>query len=177
VTSQRPFWENQSTFARRAKSSGGFSVLELLVTMVIGMIMAAVTIPMIKNAMASMRINSTVGAISGVISSTRYRALANSQIYTLAITTPANTYVVTNVSTTTADYAGKGVPLPNAGVALNGGVAATYTFTLCPNGTVSGAGGACPGGPAPPALVVTYQGRQTNLNVSTVGNVTTTFIK
>ncbi|HEX9014082.1 MAG TPA: hypothetical protein VF813_11215 [Anaerolineaceae bacterium] len=113
-----------------------------------------------------------MNAITGAIGNTRYRAIMKSQALTLALTTPANSYVVTDLTTGVADAA---VPLPG-GVAINGGGAAIITLTFCPNGTVWG-GGACPtGSSAPPALQITAQGRQINLSVSSVGNVTTTTI-
>ena len=104
------------------------------------------------------------------------------QIYTLVITAPGNTYVVTNVSTSTA---GAATPLANGQtVKINGGTGATYTYTFCPNGTVYGAtSGLCPGSSASfsatatPGLQITYGSRQVNIAVSTVGNVTTTTIQ
>jgi len=150
----------------------GFSIVELLIVMVVVGILAAMAIPRFQSAMTGMQLNSTVDAIAGVVSQTRYASIMNSQIYTLAITAPANTYVVTNVSTGVANTA---VPLPSTAILINNGTAATYTFTMCPNGTVSGAGGVCPPviNTVPPALSATNGGRQVNINVSTVGNVTT----
>jgi hypothetical protein len=134
------------------------------------------SIPVYQSIMANMQMNSMASAISGVISQTRYAAIMNAQVYTFVITTPANTYVVSNVTAVTANAA---VPLPGTQIAINGGTNATYTFTLCPNGTVYGAGGTCPTSPLtlPPALSATNKGRQVNINVSSVGNVTTTRVQ
>lgn len=154
--------------------SGGFTILELLLVVAIGIILTAVAIPMINSALNNMHVNSMVDAITGAVSKTRYQSIMTSQPYTLAITTPSNTYVVTNVTTGTAAAT---VPLPGQGVLINGGTAATYTLTLCPNGTVyGGAGGACPGASLPPALSISSQGRQINVSISSVGNVTTTSV-
>jgi Tfp pilus assembly protein PilE len=159
--------------ARFARRSSGFTVLELLLVVAVGIILAGVAIPMMSSAMNNMHVNSVVDAITGAVSKTRYQSIMTSQPYTLAITAPSNTYVVTNVTTGTASAT---VPLPNQTVAINSGTAATYTFTFCPNGTVWGAGGGCPGIVLPPALSVSSQGRQVNLSISSVGNVTTTSI-
>ncbi|HVJ05365.1 MAG TPA: hypothetical protein VM578_06820 [Candidatus Saccharimonadales bacterium] len=131
-------------------------------------------VPVVNSAMATMRMNSMVSSIAAGISQTRQRAIMDSQAYTFVLTTPDNIYVTT-------DKPGNPVPL-NRAFAINGGANATYTFTLCPNGTVYGAGG-CPSNNtppalnnAPPALTVTYQGKQTNINVSSVGNVKATTV-
>jgi prepilin-type N-terminal cleavage/methylation domain-containing protein len=148
----------------------GFTLIELLAVLAIGVILTAAAVPILSSTMSRMQLNSAVDSISTVMSKTRYRSIRNSDIYTLAIKAPQNTYVVTDVSANVIDRV---EPLPSQ-VALNGGAAAVYTYTFCPNGTVYGAGGVCVNNPnLPPALVATYQNRQTNISVSTVGNVTT----
>jgi hypothetical protein len=128
-----------------------------------------------NTAMNNMHVNSMVDAISGAIAKARYQSIMTSQEYTVVFTVPTNTYVVTNVGTGVATTA---TPLPSKSVLLNGGTAGTTTFTFCPNGTVYGAGAGCtpPAGAVPPALSVSSQGRQINVAVSGVGNVTTTTI-
>ena len=137
-------------------------------------VLTAITVPYYNGARLDSQMNSMASAISGVVAQTRYAAIMNSQIYTLVFTAPANTYVVTNVSTSTAASA---VPLPTTTVTINTGTSATYTFTFCPNGTAYGSGGTCPGTNAPPVLTLANSQRKLQLNVSSVGNVTTTIIK
>jgi prepilin-type N-terminal cleavage/methylation domain-containing protein len=157
----------------RAGTAAGFTMIELLIAMAIGTILTVMSIPVVSSAMSQMRMNSGVTALSTTISKTRYRAIRNSDIYTLAITAPQNTYVVTDV---TANVVDRVEPLPTQ-ISLNGGAAATYTFTFCANGTVYGAGANCANNfPQPPAFAITYKTRQTNMNISMVGNVKTTVI-
>ena len=152
---------------------GGFTITELVIAMAVAAILAAMSVPIVNSTMARTRMNSAVSAISSAISKGRYQAIRNSDVYTLAISVPQNTYVITDVSTNVANTA---VPLPST-VSINGGNAAVFTYTLCPNGTVYGAGATCTNNVnPPPALIVTYSQLQTNINVSTVGNVTTTVI-
>ncbi|MGA9883633.1 MAG: prepilin-type N-terminal cleavage/methylation domain-containing protein [Candidatus Acidiferrales bacterium] len=156
--------------SRRFRPLAGFTLIEMVTVVAIGLILTAVAIPVFSTAMANMRINSAVSAFSGAISSARYHAIKDSQTYTFVLTTPANSFVLTNTSTGVAANA---VPLPSY-VSISGGSGSPYTYTLCPNGMVYGAGG-CPGAD-PPALSFLYQGRQINLAVSEVGNVTKTVV-
>jgi len=157
------------------RRSAGVTLLELLIGMAVAAVLTAMSVPVVKSTMSRMRMNSAVSAISASITKTRYQAIRNSDIYTLAITVPQNTYVVTDVSAS-PQVVSPSVPLPNT-VAINGGNSAVFTYTLCPNGTVYGAGGTCTNNVnTPPALSVTNGTLQTNVNVSTVGNVTTTVI-
>lgn len=160
---------------RRQLSVGerGLSLPELLIALVVGAILTAIAVPVYNSAAASMRMNSMVGGVTSAISSARYQAVMTSQIYTLTISVPANSYVVKNLNTSVSAAA---VPLPSSLVAINGGTAGTYAFTLCPNGTVYGAGTVCPGTVSPPALALTYQSRESDINVSGVGDVSTKIV-
>jgi prepilin-type N-terminal cleavage/methylation domain-containing protein len=154
--------------SRPPRRDSGFTMPELLIGVLVAVVLTALAVPMYNTAMTTMRLNSMVGAITGALSQTRYQAVMNSKTYTLVLTVPANSYVVTDV---TDNVAGSAVPLPSSLVAVNGGTAATDTFTFNPNGTVTGAAGG-----AIPALVLTYLGRQTNISVSGVGNVSSKII-
>jgi prepilin-type N-terminal cleavage/methylation domain-containing protein len=158
--------------ARACGRATGFSIIELLVVLVIAAVMTAMAMPVMSSVQAGMKVNAAVSAINGAIQKTRYRAIRNSQIYTLALTAPQNTYIVTNVATGIADRA---LNLPSQ-VRINNGAGQTYTFTFCPNGIVYGAGGACPNVTLPTPLTLTYRTRQTNMSFSQVGNVTATVI-
>ena len=155
--------------------SAGISVLEIVTVLVIAMIMTAIAIPVMTNAMNNMRMTSMTNAISATISKTRFRAIMNAQQYSLVISYPANTYLVTNVNTGIAD---KTEPLPSTLVVLSGGTGGTFTYTLCPNGMVYGTGAACQipsdstNNPAPD-ITIAYQGRQIYINVSNAGTITT----
>ncbi len=155
---------------RSQTESRGFTLLEMVVVVLVSMIAAAIAIPVIGSALASMNVRSMASALAGAVSSTRYQAIQNSEIYTLVITTPANTYVVKNITT---GVSGPTLPLAKQTVAINGGTSATYTFTFCPNGMTYGAGGTCPANNTPPVLTATYQGANMTINVSSVGNVQT----
>jgi prepilin-type N-terminal cleavage/methylation domain-containing protein len=149
----------------------GFTLIELVIAIAIGIVLTAISIPVFSTAMAGMRINSAVTDVSAALSNARYHAIKDDVTYTFVLKVPANTYVLTNTSTGSATSP---LPLPSY-VLINGGTNATYTYNLCPNGMVYGTGG-CPGA-APTALSFTYQGRQINVVISEVGNVTKTIIQ
>lgn len=155
------------------RKSAGLTLLELLIVVAVGATITAIALPVLGNALQRMHLGSMASSVSSAVLKTRYQAIKNSQIYTLTITTPANTYVVTNVSTATVGPT-SGLP---AEVTLNGGTAGTYTYTFCPNGVVYGAGGVCPGLTLPGLIKATVQNGEVDISISSVGNVTTTTIK
>jgi type II secretory pathway pseudopilin PulG len=156
----------------RPSRAAGFTLLEALIVVAVGVVLTALAIPVISNTLVNMRMNSSVSQFTAALSSSRFQAIKASQPYTLVITAPANTYVLTN---TVTGYAAPAVPFPSY-IDINGG-GGTFTYTLCPNGTVYGAGGACPGTNQPPSLSFQYQNRQIDIAVSEVGNVSTTTIQ
>ncbi len=156
----------------------GISILEIVTVLAIAMIMTAIAIPVMDNAMIGMKMNALASAIRGAISQTRYRSIMTNQTYTLVLTTPADTFVVTNTNTGIADSS---VPLPSTFVTLTGGTGGIFTYTFCPNGMVYGSAAVChitsnAVNNAAPGISITYKGRQTNINVSSVGNVSTTIV-
>ncbi len=149
----------------------GFTLLEALIVVSVGIVLTAAAIPVLNSAMTNMRINSAVSDFTSALTTARYQAIKSGQICTFVITAPANTYVLTIPSSGAAPAA----PLSSY-VTINTG-SGTSTYTLCPNGTVYGAGGTCPGASQPPALSFKYQNRQINIAVSEVGNVSSTIIQ
>ena len=155
------------------KTQCGFTLLELLFSMLVGTVLTAMTLPLWSSAQSYMRLNSAVSTMSSALTQTRFQSIMTSQPYSVTINSPANTYVVTNLTTTVATNA---IPITPHAVAINGGAAGTYTYVFCPNGTVWAGGAACPGAGIPAVLTSAYQGRQVNLNISSVGNVTTVMV-
>jgi type II secretory pathway pseudopilin PulG len=153
----------------------------MLIVIAILAVVTGMAIPILGTSMSRSKVTAAATGINGAFMQARYLAIRNSQTYTLSITTPQNTYVIVNavtgIPTVTLPNTNTASPIPLPSlVQINGGAAAVYGFTFCPNGMVYGAGGVCPNGNLPPALSLTYQKRQTNMSFSTVGNVTTTLI-
>jgi prepilin-type N-terminal cleavage/methylation domain-containing protein len=157
----------------RNKRARGFSLVELLIAVLIGSVLTAMAIPVWVQQMAQMRLASAVSSISSAMTQTRYKAIMTSQAYTLTINSPADTYVISPVGGTV----GSTIPFTPSAVSINGGSSGTYTYLFCPNGTVWNSGTTCPGTGAPASITAAFEGRQINLNITGVGNVTTVNVK
>src|SRR5581483_4862001 len=140
------------------KPSRGFTTLEMVVVIAIGIITAAMAVPMIQSTMQSFRLGSAVSAVSGAIESTRYRAIYDGCPYQLAFTKAAiydgcpyqlaftkanNTYQVSTEATGGACAAaftkvGNPIPFGSPQVALSQDV----TFQFSPGGSVQVIAGA-----------------------------------
>ncbi len=125
------------------KPSRGFTTLEMVVVIAIGIITAAMAVPMIQSTMQSFRLGSAVSAVSGAIESTRYRAIYDGCPYQLAFTKANNTYQVSTEATGGACAAaftkvGNPIPFGSPQVALSQDV----TFQFSPGGSVQVIAGA-----------------------------------
>ena len=126
------------------KLSRGYSTLELVTVIAVGMIMAAIALPIVKSSLQSFRVQSAVSSISGAISSTRYHAIVDGCPYAVSLRKATNTYQVSSTVTGGACSAtftniGSAVPFGNtAQIALSQDVA----FQFSPGGSVLVTGGA-----------------------------------
>src|SRR5581483_9309326 len=146
------------------KPSRGFTTLEMVVVIAIGIITAAMAVPMIQSTMQSFRLGS---AVSGAIESTRYRAIYDGCPYQLAFTKANNTYQVSTEATGGACAAaftkvGNPIPFGSPQVALSQDV----TFQFSPGGSVQVIAGA-------QSFNLSYSGStsQKSITVSRYGSV------
>lgn len=85
--------------ARSRSKTRGFSILELVVVMAVGLITAAITLPLVASSLQSFRLQAAVTSVSGIIQSTRYRAIVDGCPYAVAFSKAANTYQVSSAVT------------------------------------------------------------------------------
>jgi prepilin-type N-terminal cleavage/methylation domain-containing protein len=122
------------------RKNSGFTLIELLLVVAIGMILAAISIPVITNSLRVFTFKSSIAAFAATIQSTRYQAIyhgcpyqlafkASTMTYTVASETPAagNTSCLVAMSAPAA-----AIPLPGRGVKLNGDL----TLFFHPSGQV-----------------------------------------
>jgi prepilin-type N-terminal cleavage/methylation domain-containing protein len=121
----------------------GFTLLELLIVVGIGVVTTAIAVPMIQNSLHYYALRSAISAVTGAIQSNRYNAIFHGCQYQVAFTASTNSYTVA----TTSDPAGGGaclaalgtpsaaIPLPgtSTGVALAGNA----TLVFYPSGKVT----------------------------------------
>jgi type II secretory pathway pseudopilin PulG len=160
----------------RARASGGFTLLELLLVIAVGMILAAIAIPVIGNTMRIYAMRSATTSLTGAISSSRYQAIFHGCKSQVVITASSYSYQVQSEAPAYGGQAcaaafsnvGGAIPLMGRGVALSSNI----TLTFSPGGSVISNPVA-----SPITLTLTYPGFTTTvpaetITVSNYGNVT-----
>ena len=121
------------------RSSRGFSVLELVTVVAVGLILAAIAAPLIQSTTRVMRLNAAVSAVTGTMQSTRYRAIYDGCPYQVSFFKDSDTYQIASEATGGACAAaftnvGTAVPFSRTSyVTLDQNV----TFQFSPGGSVT----------------------------------------
>lgn len=125
--------------ARAGRNNRGFSVLELVTVIAVGLILAAMAVPQIWNISRTLRLNAAVSAMSGAIQSTRYRAIFDGCPYTVSFNKTTNTYQLASEATggtCATSFSNVGTAIPFADpkrVTLD----QNLTFQFSPGGSVT----------------------------------------
>jgi len=140
----------------------GFSLIELCMAVVIGLILTGIAIPQVKTLVYGYRINSAVAMAKWSIQSTRFQALMDGYPYQVVFTAASDSYQVQNLpSGTTYQNVGGVVPLSGWPMTFS----ADTTINFKPNGTVTATIGSN-------TFTISYQGTTKTITVSNYGNVT-----
>ena len=129
---------------RAGRSSRGFSVLELVTVVAVGLVLAAISVPLVQSVTRNMRLNAATNAVTGIIQSTRYRAIYDGCPYTVTLSKGTDTYQLASQVTGGACAAaftnvGTAVPFSDTRfVALD----QNLTFQFSPGGSVTATTGA-----------------------------------
>ncbi|MHB8542053.1 MAG: prepilin-type N-terminal cleavage/methylation domain-containing protein [Candidatus Acidiferrales bacterium] len=144
-------------------STRGFTLIEILIALGVGMVLAAVAVPTVQSTLAYLRLNAVVGSVTGAISSTRYQAIMHGYKYAIAFDPATTSYQLSNSVPPATTFTNVGTPVP---LTSSGGVIISTPTTLqfSPNGTVQATVGAM-------TFTITYAGTTKTISVSGVGRV------
>jgi len=163
--------ETNEPRGQRSNSARGFSLIELLVVVVIGLIMTAMAIPLLNNAISYFRLRGAVSSVTGAIQSTRYQAIFQGCPYQVVFTAATSTYQIKNqcpvggtfTNVCSAPLTVCPVPLSGSGIPVT--LTADITMTFSPGGKVTSP-------PPPIQMVITYGGKPPEtIAVSTYGSI------
>jgi prepilin-type N-terminal cleavage/methylation domain-containing protein len=153
-----------------ARGDRGFSMIEIIMAMLVGVILTAIAIPQVRSGMNSYRLNSAVAMTKWAIQSTRFQALEKGYAYQVAFSaTNLNykiQYATDNVTFTDVKDSSNNTiytPLSAWPMTLN----ADTTIKFQANGFVSVTTGSTP-------FSLTYQGTCQQIAVSNYGSVSVT---
>jgi prepilin-type N-terminal cleavage/methylation domain-containing protein len=168
--------EQKTNRTVRKQVSRGFTLLELVVVVAIGMLLAAMAVPAITNVSRVYAMRAAVSSLTGAISSSRFQAIFHGCASQVVITKATYSYQLQSEAPAFGGQAcaavftnvGGPINLMGRGVALNSDI----TLTFRPGGSVTSNPAA-----APITLTLTYPGFVATvptevITVSNYGNVT-----
>jgi Tfp pilus assembly protein FimT len=152
----------------------GFSVIELLIVLLVGMVMTAMAIPASKSAIASYQLDAAIDTLTGSIQSTRYQAIMHDYPYQVDINSTTSAIQVSSEPGGSASFSpvGSAVPISGSPVTINAGTtsngpATHVTLTLKPNGSITVTSGQT----TPVSFTITYYGTTKTITVSNYGSI------
>jgi type IV fimbrial biogenesis protein FimT len=151
-----------------SRSERGFTLLQLMAALAVGMILTAIAIPSINSTLATYRLRAATSSITGAIQSNRYRAIYSGYPYKLTFTNSTTTFQVTKKASTDTSYVNVDGAIPfGTGATLDHD---TVQLTFSPSGAVKITDGTSD--LANGIFYVSYAGQQIKVTVSPFGSVT-----
>lgn len=163
MTQRRQDKKEDKIRTRRYANARGFSMVELLLVVAVGLILTGIAVPQVKSGMYRYRLNGAVASATWAIQSTRYQALMAGYPYQVVFTKATNEYQIQDLPTGSASYAnvGSAVPLSGSATSLN----QDTTLQFKPNGFVSATTGTL-------NFTISYQGLCQQVTVTNYANIT-----
>ena len=173
MTSHRA-WNLRSPLAYpRHRRALGFSLIEMVLVVSIGLITAVLAIPLLNNIMSAYRLRSAVSSVTGFIQSARYQALASGYAYQVVFNKAASTIQIQSDPNRIGTYtnlcvpAAASCPIPISGSGIPVALGTDTTLQFRPSGIVTATTGTT-------TLTLTYGGKTETITVSSYGNVKVT---
>ena len=139
----------------------GFTMLELVMVLLVGMVLTVMAIPHVQSGIYRYRLQGAVASATWAIQSTRYQALMEGYPYRVAFTSSNISYQIQSAPNGTT-YANVGTAVPLSGSAVT--LSADTTLQFKPNGFVSPQVGAL-------NFTITYQGLCQKVTVTNYANI------
>lgn len=153
--------------ADRSGARRGFTLLELLFTVMIGIILTVISVPLINNVMAYFRLRSAVASVTGAIQTTRFQAISSGYAYQVVFDKTASTFQVQSDPNRTGTFTNSGNAMPLSSSAIPVVLGANTTLQFRPSGIVAATTGST-------TLILTYIGKTETITVSSYGNIKVT---
>jgi Tfp pilus assembly protein FimT len=151
------------------RRDAGFSVMEIVMVMIIGITVTASAVPIISNVLSYYRLRSAISTATWAVQSVRFQALEKGYPFQVAFSggtggiNPSYQISSEPIGATSFSNVGSSVPLSGAPVVLGSSI----TFQFKGNGVVS----TSPVSTAPYTFTLSYSGTTETITVSNYGNV------
>lgn len=152
---------------RPGTTNRGFTLLELLFTVLIGVLLTVISLPLVQNVMANFKLRSAVASVTGAIQSTRFQAISSGYAYQVVLDKTASTIQVQSDPNRTGTFANTGSAIPLSGSSIPVVLGTTTTLQFRPSGIVAATAGST-------TLTLTYGGKTETITVSSYGNIKVT---
>jgi prepilin-type N-terminal cleavage/methylation domain-containing protein len=155
-------------------AASGFSLVELLLVVAVGLILSAMAIPVARTAIASYQLDAAVDSVSGAIQGARYQAIMHGYLYQVDFNSATNQFQLSSEIPPAATFSSVGTAVPISSSPVTLGVGTTNSnstgqviMQFKPNGSVSVTSGQS----MPLSLTISYNGATKTLTVSNYGSV------
>jgi len=139
----------------------GFTLIELIVTMAIGLILTLVAIPIVNSVYQSYRVNAAISAVTGAIQTTRYQAISAGYPFQVVFSKANSNYQVKSDQNRTGVFTNVGNPIPLSTAAV---LAQDTTLLFHPGGLITATVGST-------TLTLNAPHKIETITVSTYGNI------
>jgi prepilin-type N-terminal cleavage/methylation domain-containing protein len=155
-----------SAHSGRSRTSG-FTLIEIIITMVIALMMTLIALPLITNVYRSYQVNAAVSAITGAIQGTRYQAISAGYPFQVAFSKANWTYQVQSDPNRVGTFTNVGGAVPLTGASAGIVLGQDTTLQFHPGGLVTASVGST-------TLTMTCHGKTESIAVSSYGNIKVT---
>ncbi len=163
--------KTRTAVARKALTSNGFTMIELVVVLAVGMVLTAMAVPVVQSTLLNLRLQSAAGSVSSAIQTTRYQSIQQGYQYKLTLTKSTATYQLASKPGAASSFSdiGSAIPFAKTDVVLN----ADTVLYFSPRGVIGTSAGSstCP---TAATLTLTQSGQTKTITVSCYGQINIT---